>query len=93
MVQVVGGEPWNFDGVRYLDFDDAGRVHAADKYTHSVKILAPDGSLLQVLGGPRRGKGEGVFNQPEGVETHGDLVWYADTYNNRIVRYRVGAAE
>ena len=93
VVQVIEGAPWDFDGVRYLDYDDAGRVHAADKYNDSIKILAPDGSLLQVLGGPRRGLGEGLFNQPEGVEILGDVVWYSDTYNDRIVRYRMRPAE
>lgn len=93
VVNVIEGAPWNFNGVRYLDFDDAGRIHAADKYTNSIKILAADGSLLQVLGGPERGKGEGVFNQPEGVEILGDTAWYADSYNNRILRYRMHPAE
>ena len=86
--RVFGGESYAFAGPRYQDFDHAGRMFVADKYNHAIKVVAPDGTLLQVLGG-ERGLGEGRFYQPEGVEIHGDAVWFADTYNDRIVRYRV----
>ncbi len=89
--RVLGGDAYDFAGPRYQDFDDAGRMLVADKYNHAIKVIAPDGTLLQVLGGSR-GLGEGVFYQPEGVEIRGDEVWFADTYNDRIVRYRVLAA-
>ncbi|MDX1593119.1 MAG: NHL repeat-containing protein [Gammaproteobacteria bacterium] len=86
--RILEGERYGFAGPRYQDFDAAGRMFVADKYNHAIKVIAPDGTLLQVLGGAR-GLGEGVFNQPEGVEIRGDQVWFADTYNDRIVRYRV----
>jgi DNA-binding beta-propeller fold protein YncE len=85
---VLGGDAYDFAGPRYQDFDATGRMFVADKYNHAIKVIAPDGTLLQVLGGSR-GLGEGVFYQPEGVEIHGDSVWFADTYNDRIVRYRM----
>jgi DNA-binding beta-propeller fold protein YncE len=86
--RVLDGETYAFAGPRYQDFDDAGRMFVADKYNHAIKVIDPDGTLLQVLGG-ERGLGEGRFYQPEGVEIRGDAVWFADTYNDRIVRYRV----
>lgn len=86
--RVLGGAAYDFAGPRYQDFDAAGRMLVADKYNHAIKVIAPDGTLLQTLGGTR-GLGEGVFYQPEGVEILGDQVWFADTYNDRIVRYRV----
>ena len=88
---VLVGEPYAFDGPRYMDFDETGRLYVADKYSNQIKIIAPDGSLLQVLGTDRAGKGEGVFDRPEGVEIRGNDVWFSDTYNDRIVRYRVTA--
>ncbi len=86
---ILSGPAYDFSGPRYLDFDPAGRMYVADKYTHRIKVIAPDGKLIQVLGGPRSGKGEGVFDRPEGVAVRGDDIWFSDTYNNRIVRYKV----
>jgi len=83
------GSPYDFRGPRYMDFDARGRLYVADKYTNRVKIIAPDGELLMVLGEERAGKGPGLFDRPEGVEIHGENVWLSDTYNNRIVRYRM----
>lgn len=86
---ILSGPAYGFSGPRYLDFDTAGRMYVADKYTHRIKVIAPDGKLIHVLGGPASGKGEGVFDRPEGVEVRDDDIWFSDTYNNRVVRYQV----
>ncbi len=91
VTRVIAGEPYAFNGPRYLDFDAAGRMYVADKYANAIKILDPSGALLQVLGAGRAGLGEGLFDRPEGVEIRADQVWFADTYNDRIVRYRIAA--
>jgi DNA-binding beta-propeller fold protein YncE len=85
----LSGSPYGFSGPRYMDFDSAGRVYVADKYSNKIKIIAPDGTLLKVLGTSRSGKGDAVFNRPEGVEIRGRDAWFSDTYNDRVVRYRV----
>lgn len=87
IIQTLAGSPYEFNGPRYMDFDVDGRMFVADKYTHQIKIINSKGDLVQVLGSGEVGKGEGVFNRPEGVEIKGDVVWFADTYNDRIVRY------
>lgn len=89
ITRIIGGEAYAFNGPRYLDFDAAGHMYVADKYANAIKILNPAGKLVQVLGTPRSGRGEGVFDRPEGVEIRGNEVWFSDTYNDRIVRYRV----
>lgn len=86
---VLTGEQYAFNGPRYMDFDETGRLYVADKYSNQIKIIAPDGTLLKVLGTERSGKGEGIFDRPEGVEIRGKDVWFSDTYNDRIVRYRI----
>lgn len=86
---VLSGPPYHFNGPRYMDFDAAGRLFVADKYSHRIKVMAPHGQLLQVFGRATAGKGEGVFDRPEGVEIRGENIWISDTYNNRIVRYRM----
>lgn len=89
VTSVLSGPAYDFNGPRYMDFDATGRMYVADKYSHSIKVISPDGELIQVLGKARSGKGESVFDRPEGVEIRGRDVWFSDTYNDRIVRYRV----
>ena len=86
---VLEGKPYDFDGPRYLDFDGKGRLYVADKYAHKIKVIAPDHALFYTLGGERAGLGPGLFDRPEGVVIHDNKVWFSDTYNNRIVRYRI----
>ena len=85
VVRTVSGAPFDFSGPRYLDFDGANRMFVADKYSNSIKVVTSEGKLLQVLGGGN----SRVFNRPEGVESRGSDLWFSDTYNNRIVRYRM----
>lgn len=88
VVRELSGPPYDFNGVRYLDVLPDGTLLAADKYTHSLKVIDPAGSLLATLGNGRPGKGAGVFTTPEGVDSAGDVLWIADSGNDRIVRYR-----
>lgn len=88
-LSVIQGKPFNFNGPRYLDFDNKGRFYVADKYTHQIKLITADQKLFYTLGQDRAGKGPGLFDRPEGVVIHNDKVWFSDTYNNRIVRYRI----
>ncbi len=87
-LRTIGGASYAFSGPRYLDFDAQGRLYVADKYTHRIKVLAPDGTLVLMIG-DRSGKGPGKFDRPEGVAIEGKDVWFSDTYNDRIVRYRI----
>ena len=66
-----------------------GTLIVADKNTHSVKIIGPDGALLHVNGTGRAGKGPGRFATPEGAELRGDTLWNFDSGNDRIVKYRI----
>ena len=83
------GAPYKFRGPRYQDVMPEGTLIVADKYTHSVKIIGADGTLLQVIGTGRAGKGPGRFTTPEGVELRGDTLWFSDSGNDRIVKYRI----
>jgi len=89
VIRIVGGSPYDFNGPRYLDFDDADRLYVADKYNHQIQVLAADGTLLLTLGSGRGELGPGAFDRPEGVVVRGRDVWFSDTYNDRIVRYRI----
>jgi len=85
------GEPYNFNGVRYQDVMPDGTLIAADKNNHQVKIIAPDGKLLLVVGTGDADKGPGRFRTPEGVEVSGDMLWLSDSGNDRVVKYTIHA--
>ena len=88
IIDELSGPPYRFDGVRYQDIRPDGTLIAADKNTHSIKVIAQDGTLLQVLGTEGiPGFGPGVFTTPEGVELLGDIVWLSDSGNDRVVKY------
>lgn len=83
------GPPWDFNGVRYQDVLADGTLIAADKYNHQVKVIAADGALIAVLGDGRPGQGPGQFRTPEGIEVRGDILWIADSGNDRVLKYRL----
>ncbi len=86
-VSSLDSEVYGFSGPRYLDVLDDGTLIVADKYSHSIKIIAEDGRLVATLG-DRAGLGPNRFRTPEGVEVRGDMLWIADSGNDRIVKYR-----
>ena len=88
ITRVLEGSAYNCNGPRYQDFGAHGRMYVADKYSHGIKVIAPDGALIQVLGTGRQGNGGRGFQPSEGVEIWGDTIWLSDTRNARIVRYR-----
>ena len=81
------GPPYDFNGVRYQDILDDGTIVAADKNNHTVKFIAPDGTVALVLGTGKPQKGPGRFTTPEGVEVMGDTLWLSDSGNDRVVKY------
>ena len=85
--QELKGAPYNFNGVRYQDVLPDGTLIAADKYTHSVKVIGPDGEVKFVLGNGEAGLGPNLFTTPEGVETSGNTLWISDSGNDRVVKY------
>ncbi len=86
---ILKGAPYDFSGPRYLDVAPDGTLVVADKYTHSIKIIAEDGTPLGVIGDGSSGEGPGTFRTPEGVELGDGVVWIADSGNDRIVKYRL----
>ena len=87
--RVLKGDAYKFRGPRYQDMTDDGLLIVADKYTHSVKIIGPDGGFIAVIGNGKRGKGPNVFTTPEGVVVRGNDIWLSDSGNDRITRYRI----
>ena len=83
------GSPFDFNGVRYQDVLANGTVIAADKNNHQVKVFDQNGKPLLTLGAKLAGKGVNKFRTPEGIEVRGNVLWIADSGNNRIVKYQL----
>ncbi len=89
LLGVLAGPPYDFDEPKYLAFDERGWLYVADEHNNQVKIFDENRKPLAVIGSGERGKGPDRLNKPEGVEARGGRVWVSDTYNHRIVLYRL----
>ena len=91
--QILDHPKFGFVGPRYMDIDAGGRLIVADQDAHRILLIDPDapegGALLGVLGDGAPGIGPNKFDDPEGVLVDGGRYFFADSDNNRIVRYVV----
>jgi DNA-binding beta-propeller fold protein YncE len=83
------GAPYNFKEPRYLFLAGDGTLYVADQHNHRIKIFGPGFMPVGVVGGEAAGSGRGQFDRPEGVLADGERLWVADTYNDRIVLFRL----
>ena len=74
---------------KYLATNERGWLLVADEDNHQIKIFDERYDLIGVIGDQTQGRGPDRLRKPEGVTTRGDIVWVSDTYNNRIVRFRL----
>ena len=92
-LQTLDHAKFGFVGPRYLDVTDFGHLVVADQDAHRILLIDPNGpeggTLLGVLGTGSPGMGPGLFDDPEGVAVRGTRYFFADSDNNRIVRYSV----
>ena len=89
IVRELSRKTYDFNGVRYLDLLEDGTLVAADKYNHQIKFIGPDGKLVHVLGSGKSDEGAGKFATPEGVEVRGNILWFSDSGNDRVVKYAI----
>lgn len=85
----LAGPPYNFNEPKYLAADAKGRLYVADENNNRILVLDAADRPIGQIGSGRNGKGPNLFNKPEGVEVWRDRVWISDTYNDRIVLYRI----
>ena len=61
----IGGEPGSPGEIlnpMMIDVDDEGRVYVVDRSPAAIKVYAPDGSLVRIIG--RDGEGPGEYRAP-----------------------------
>lgn len=89
-IRVLSGPQYGFAGPRYLDVDPDGILIVADQDAHRVLRIDPlEGRVLGVIGSGMPGKGPNLFDDPEGAAISGSEFFFADSDNNRIVKYVV----
>lgn len=89
-LQVLDDPAFGLRGPRYMDIDPFGRLVVADQDAHRILLIDPVAErLLGVIGDGTPGIGPGRFDDPEGVVIRGSTYYFADSDNNRIVRYVV----
>jgi sugar lactone lactonase YvrE len=75
---------WSSAGSSGIAIDDDGNVWVSSTSSDVVRAYDASGTLLQSIGG-------GELTDPQGVATHGNSVYVADTGNGRVVRYMMSS--
>ena len=71
--------------------DRHGHVYVVDALFHAFQIFDADGRLLLPVG--ERGQGQGEFWLPTGIFVEDEMIYIADSYNQRIQVFRyIGGA-
>lgn len=90
LLREIDGPQYDFIGPRYLDITSDGLLVVADQEGHRILMIDPaTNELLGVLGDGQPGLGPNKFDDPEGVLVIGNTYYFADSDNNRIVKYIV----
>lgn len=85
-LRVSGTDDYFFGSIRDVDVTASGHVVVVDADASHLKLLRPDGTLLDTLG--RRGQGPGEFQGPTSVDVaRGDSVYVFDNRVDRLTVY------
>lgn len=89
-IHVISGAKYGFVGPRYMDVEQDGILVVADQDAHRVLRIDPiSGAVLGIIGTGTPGEGPNLLDDPEGVAIRGSEYYFADSDNNRIVKYIV----
>ena len=89
-LEVLSGPQFGFVGPRYMTIDPDGLLIVADQDAHRVLKIDPfTQELLGTIGTGIPGKDPNLFDDPEGAAQRGSEFFFADSDNNRIVKYVV----
>ena len=89
----VGSLPLSFPG-KVLADENSGRLFIADSNHNRIVVTDFDGQLLEVIGSGDASAADGSFseagfNKPQGMAIEGDVLYVADTENQRIRRVKL----
>lgn len=86
---LAGAPPFDFNEPKYMKLESSGILYVADQYNDRIQVFDPEFAFMGTLATGVRGDGPDQLNRAEGVEVLDDLMWVSDTYNDRIVLYRL----
>jgi hypothetical protein len=82
-LRVSETEDFYFGSITALDVTSAGRIVVADRQARNIKVLQPDRTLIDTLGGP--GEGPGEFRRLTSVQiARGDSLFAYDHQLGRL---------
>ena len=76
------------DGPEGIAIHDSGDIYVACWNGHSIRIFDQAGQQKRAIGS--HGNGDGQFNYPAGLFIKGDVLYVADSGNNRIQKLATG---
>jgi hypothetical protein len=89
-LRVSETENFYFGSATALDVTSEGRMVVSDHRANNIKVLRPDGTLLDTLGGP--GEGPGEFQQVAHVQVaRGDSLYAYDFRQSRLTVFEPAA--
>ncbi|MBT8460654.1 MAG: hypothetical protein HKP40_01455 [Litoreibacter sp.] len=89
-LDILSGPQFGFVGPRYMAVTPDGVLVVADQDAHRVLKIDPmTREVLGVIGTGEPGQGPNLLDDPEGAALRGAEYFFADSDNNRIVKYVV----
>lgn len=82
--QLIARSDGTFSTPHDVAFDHEGRLPVADSGNNQIAVYRIDG-----VKGTLFESWTGRLRNPEGVAVHGDTLWISDTYNHRILAFRL----
>jgi DNA-binding beta-propeller fold protein YncE len=85
-----GNGPGTFSRPKGIAMDDKNHIYVVDNIFDNIQVFSEEGILLLVIGSG--GQNPGQFWSPAGIDIVDNIIYIADTYNNRvqILRYIEG---
>ena len=84
--RVIKGEQVGFNDPHDVEVAEDGRMIIVEKSRHQIKLISQDGRLLDSIGTGRAGKDLRSLRRPSGATMSGNVLWIADSGNNRVLR-------
>jgi len=85
-----GNGPGTFSRPKGMAVDEENHIYVVDNMFDNIQVFTEDGKLLLVIGSG--GQQAGQFWSPAGIDISDNVIYVADTFNNRIqiLRYLEG---
>ncbi len=84
--RIIEGARVGFNDPHDVELARDGSLIVVEKSKHQIKFISRNGKILDTLGTGRAGKDLGSLRRPSGVALSGNVLWIADSGNDRVLR-------